>query len=313
MLRWVVSGSRDPPGRRGVPSHSQLPGGLDIFDLVQDPRSIKRRAWSLAAGAWITSVLLAALALASQVAAVRSSSQRLLDEMRRGLAGYRMVLLTPTAPKSPAPAANPPTARARPRIPPPLAVPDPRLLESLDGRVQGFVKDNPVLESIVTRELVRDVDSGALDLNKLLQKSSLEIVFDLDSAGEVRRPRIRKSSGVPSIDHLGLETARVLEKYQLLTSFRGARRMTISIRVGDQITVRLGGETQNGEELEEIRKRVQGTLALLRFALAKSSAAFTLQDIAVETKDTGITLTKVFDKQALVDYLTKYYQEETVK
>ena len=298
----VASGSRDPPG-----------GGRDIFDLVQDSRSIKRRAWSLAAGAWVTSVLLAALALASQVAAVRSSSQRLLDEMRRGLAGYRMVLLTPKASKSAAPSekAKPPVARIR--VPPPLAVPDPRLLESLDSRVQGFVKDNPALESIVTRELVRDVDSGALDLNKLLEKSSLEIVFDLDSAGEVRRPRIRKSSGVPSVDHLGLETARVLEKYQLLTSFRGARRMTISIRVGDRITVKLQGEAINSEALEEIRKRVQGTLALLRFALAKSSAAFTLQDVAVETKGTEITLTKVFDKQALIDYLTKYYQEETVK
>ncbi len=273
---------------------------------------MKRRAWSFAAGAWINLVALAALALAAQIAAVRSSSRHLFNELQRGLADYRMVLLAPAGMKPAAP--KPPVeARARVSAPRPLAVPNPRLLESLDSRVQGFVRDNPAVESIVTRELVRDVDSGVLDLSRLLERSSLEIVFDLDSAGVVRRPRIRKSSGVPSIDHLGLETARLLEKYQLLTSFRGARRMRISIRVGDEITVKLGGDVTNGENLDEIKTRVQGTLALLRFALTTSSAAFTLQDVAVETSGSSITLTKVFDKQALVDYLTKYYQYETVK
>jgi len=262
------------------------------------------------AGAWINAVALAALALATQIAAVRSSSRRLFDEMQRGLAGYRMVLLTPASPKA---APKPPAVRPRAIAPRPLAVPDPWLLESLDSRVQGFVRDNPAIESIVTRELVRDVDSGLLDVDRLLERSSLEIVFDLDSGGEVRKPRVRKSSGVPSIDHLGLETARLLEKYQLLKSFRGARRMYISIRVGDQITVKLEGEAKNGETLSEIKTRVQGTLALLRFALAKSSAAFTLQDVTVEVKDTRISLTRVFDKQALIEYLTKVHQDETVK
>ncbi len=253
---------------------------------------------------------LTSLALLAQIAALRNSSRLLLGELQRGLADYRLVLLTPVTPKPLAPQKPPP---AHASIPRPLAVPDPRLLESLDTRVQGFVRDNPALEGIVTRELVRDVDTGLLDIDRLLEKSRLEIVFDLDSAGSVRRPRVRRSSGVPSIDHLGLETARLLQKYQLINAFRGARRMTIGIRVGDQIEVRLEGEVGKETNLQEIKSRVQGTLALLRFALAKSSAAFTLQDVAVEAKDTRIALTKVFDKQALIDYLTKYYQEEAVK
>lgn len=255
--------------------------------------------------------------MTAQVAAVRSSSRRLLDELRRGLAGTRMVLLAPVRAQPEILPGKPGTparhARARISEPRPLAVPDPRLLHGLDSRIQNFVKENPAVESIFTRELVRDVDSGVLDGQKLLEKSGLEIAFDFDDAGAIRKPRVRKSSGVPSIDHLALETARLLEKYQLLAAFRGARRMSISIRVRDQIVVRLEGEVAEPAGLDDMARRVKATLTLLRFAIAKSSAAFMLQDIDLEAKDSRVALIKVFDKQNLIDYLTKYYQDESAK
>ncbi len=254
---------------------------------------------------------IAALAVAAQITAMRTSSRRLLDELQRGLDGYRLVLL---APAMPTPAVRPPAPKPiRPVVPRPLATPDPRILESLDSRVQGFIRENPAVESIVTRELVRDFDNGVLDLPRLLEKSSLEIAFDLDRAGNVRRPRIRKSCGVPSIDHLGLETARLLDKYQLLTAFHGASRIYLSLRVGDTIVVKIEGVAGSDTRPDDIRSRVQSTLALLRFALAKSSAAFMLQDIVLEAKDARISLTRVFDKTALIGYLTNLSQDETVK
>ncbi len=253
--------------------------------------------------------------MTAQVAAVRSSSRRLLEELQRGLSGYRIVLLSPTAAKTVAPPANirKAAARARTPEPKPLAVPDPRLLQRLDTRIQDFVRENPAIEGIITREIVRDVDSKVLDARRLLEKSSLEIAFDLDLAGAIGRPRITLSSRVPSIDHLGLETARLLEKYQLLAAFRGCRRVSFSIEVEDQIVVRLEGEVADPAALEEVSRSMRDTLTLMRFALATSSAAFTLEEVTIEAKETHIALIRAFDKQSLIGYLMKYTQAQADK
>jgi len=279
---------------------------------VRDSRSANSKAWSLAAGIWIEILALGIIAVTAQVAAVRSSSQRLLAELERGLGSYRIVLLSPMLPKPPAPPQRKPAgrARSRPGAPKPLAIPDPRLLVRLDPRLQDFVKENPGIENIITREIVRDVDRRILDVRKLLEKSSLKLAFDVDDAGRVLRRRIEKSSGVPSIDHLALEAAKLLEDYQLLAAFRGVRRIFVSIEVEDQIVLRVEGTAEDAAVLEELKRRVQQTLTLMRFALAKSEAAFALQDIAVEAKDTRIALTRTFDKQSLISTLMKYYQPE---
>jgi hypothetical protein len=287
-----------------------------IFDLVRDTRSVKSRAWSLAAGVCIHITVLGILVVVAQVAAARSSSRRLMAELQRGMASYRMVLLAPAltpAQANTADATRP--RRAKPRIsaPRPLAVPDPRLLQRLDTRIQDFVRDNPGMESVITREIVRDVDSGALDAKKLLEGSHLEVSFDFDGAGGMGPPRVTASSHVPSMDHLGIETAKLLEKYRLLAAFRGCARMSISISVGDQITVKLEGAVPDPAALEEVKSTVESTLALLGFALTGSSAAFMLEDVAVEAQGTRIALVRVYDKQALIDYLMKYYQAEANK
>jgi hypothetical protein len=278
---------------------------------VRDSRSANSKAWSLAAGICIEILALGIFAVTAQVAAVRSSSQRLLAELERGLGSYRIVLLSPAL-KPPVPPQRKPAgrARSRPGAPKPLAIPDPRLLVRLDPRLQDFVKENPGIENIITREIVRDVDRRILDVRKLLEKSSLKLAFDVDDAGRVLRRRIEKSSGVPSIDHLALEAAKLLEDYQLLAAFRGVRRIFVSIEVEDQIVLRVEGTAEDAAVLEELKRRVQQTLTLMRFALAKSEAAFALQDIAVEAKDTRIAVTRTFDKQSLISTLMKYYQPE---
>ena len=255
--------------------------------------------------------MLGILAVTAQVAAVRSSSQRLLAVLRSGLGDTRFVLLSPQMPR-PASPAKPP-GQPRPVAPKPLAVPDPRLLVHLDPRLQDFVRENPRIGNIITREIVRDVDNKILDVRKLLEKSSLRVAFDIGDEETVLRPRIRKSSGVPSIDHLALEAAKLLDDYQLLTAFRGVNRIVVSIEVGDQIVVKVEGSVKDAAELGEVKRRVQQTLTLMRFALAKSEAAFALQDITIEAEDTRIALIRAFDKQSLISVLMKYCQQEPGK
>jgi TonB family protein len=273
---------------------------------VRDNRSATSRAWSLAAGIWIEIVVLGIIAVTAQVAAVRSSSQRLLAELQRGLGNVRVVLLSPVLPKPPAPQPVKPAGRVRPAAPKPLAVPDPRLLVRLDPRLQDFVRENPAIESVITREIVRDVDNKTLDVRKLLEKSSLRLAFDVDDTGRVLRRRIQKSSGVPSIDHLALEAAKLLEDYRLLAAFRGVRHIVFSIEVGDRIVLRMAGSVEEPAALAEVKRRLQQTLTLMRLTLAKSEAAFALQDISIEAEDTHIYLTRAFEKQSLVSALMKY-------
>ena len=270
---------------------------------------------SLAAGIWIEILVLGILAVTAQLAAVRNSSQRLLTALGHGLGDARLVLLSPLMPNPPAPQLVKPAAQARPgpAAPKPLAVPDPRLLVRLDPRLQDFIRENPGVENIFTREIVRDVDNGILDVRKLLEKSSLKISFDVGDQGSVLRRRLRKSSGVPSIDHLALEAAKLLEEYQLLAAFRGVSRIVVSIEIADRITLRVEGTMKDAAELGEVKRRVQQTLTLMRFALAKSEAAFALQDISIDAEDTRIVLIRAFDKQTLISALMKYYQQESGK
>ena len=195
----------------------------------------------------------------------------------------------------------------------PLAVPDPRLLRRLDPRIAGFVKENPEIESIITREIVRDVDRKVLDVKQLLKKSNLQLSFGIDETGHILKPRIDKSSKVPSVDHLALELAKLLDKYLMLSMVMGVKKVVVSIDIDQQIEVSLEGEVAEPDDLEKVRKQVQNELTLMRFALAKSDAAFMLKDINLTTRGNKVIISRSFEKESLVSFLMRYYQGEPQK
>ncbi len=251
---------------------------------------------------------MAVLAIAFQISSARRSSQLLLSKLRKELDQYRMVLLVPT-PAAPASPAKNSTARVREfSAPRPLAVPDPRLLRRLDPAIAGFVSENPQIESIITREIVRDVDSKVLDVRGLLRKSSLKMSFDMDTRGHILKRRIVRSSGVPSIDHLASELFKLLEKYQMLGITAGIKRIVVSINIDREIEVSLEGKLSDPSQLESTRTRLQNQLTLTRFVLAKSDAAPMLKDITLTGRGDLITLSKSFEKDSLVAYLMRFYQ-----
>jgi hypothetical protein len=280
-----------------------------IFDLVRDNRSSAARLWSTCVSVVLNAAVILGIVVASQVAAVRNSTQRVAEELRRHIGEYRMILLVapgriPGVP--PAPAAPPVARKPRP-APQPLPVPDPRLLDRVDPRIGRFVRDNPEIESIVTRELVRDLDSRLLDPKKILEKSSLRLVFDLSESGTVLHPKIEKSSRVPSIDHLALELAKLIEAYGVLASVQGLARVAISIDVGEEIVVQVEGVVRDPQDTEKVKKQAQNLLAISRFLFAKSEGAFLLQDIAVESAGGRVSLRRAYEKKPLVDFLARYY------
>jgi hypothetical protein len=278
---------------------------------VRDNRSRASRLWSTFASLLLNATVLTGVIVTSQVAAVRSSSQRVLAELHRHRGEYRMILLVSPGrmPGPAAPPSTPPPRRAARPAPKPLAVPDPRLLERMDPRVVRFVRDNPAVESVITRELVRDLNSRALDPQRILAKSSIRVGFEVGEDGAVLRPRIEKSSMVPSIDHLALELAKLVEAYQLLAAVKGVTRVVLAIDVGDEIEVRVLGFVRNPQETEQVRKQVQNLLALSRFALAKTEGAFMLQEISIESADGQISLRRSFPKAPLIEFLARYYAE----
>jgi hypothetical protein len=276
---------------------------------MQDDRSRRRRAWSVIAALCIEGTALLALVAAAQLQAARASSQRLMRALRNELAAYRVVLVTPRL-QAPRPAPTPKVVRIPRPQPKPLTVPDTRLLDRLDPQVAGFVKDNPGVESVLTREIVRDLDTHVLDPRKLLQKSSLRVSFDLAEGGAVSRPRIDKSSGVPSIDHLAIELSKTLGDYELPPVMNDIRRVIVSIEIGDEIVIRVEGVVRNAQETDQVRRQVQSALAFLRFALGSGEGAFILQEVALSSGDGKVTLTRRIPKAPMLTFLAKYYSQE---
>jgi hypothetical protein len=270
---------------------------------------------SFLVGLVINGVLLCALAVLSEVTAMRHSYDRLASDLTRELGRYRVLLVTPRLAikaKSPAEAAErrsrKPGSRASVA---PLATPDPRLLLRLDPQLQEFVTDNREIEGIFTREIVRDVDSKVLDLRKLFDKGSLQVSFEPDATGRLARRRIDISSGVPSIDHLAMEIVGLVEKYRLAWVFRGFSRVALLIRTGEDVEIRLTCTPDHDQESKEgVAKRIQGTLTLLRIAAAQSDAAFLLQEVSITPEEDKVTLSRTLSKEPLVLFLMRYWQTE---
>lgn len=226
-----------------------------------------------------------------------------MERLQRELRKYKLVLFIPSAP--------PPTLiKQAARLPKPLPPPNFRILNRLDPQIADVVRENPELEKILTRELVRDIDAKVLDLAQLMNKSSILLSFEVDAAGRAIKRRVERSSTVPSIDHLVLELVVLLEKYQFLAPMNGLRRVFASIIIDQQVEVRFEGEAADEAAAEEVRKQMQNVLTLLRFALPKDDAAFVLGNVNLVVREKQMLLSKSFDKEPLVAYLKQYYRAE---
>ncbi len=291
-------------------------GGPAIFDLVTESRSARSRLASFLLSLLINLALLTGLVVFSNIAALNQSYNRLIAEMRRGIGQYRVILVTPRLPparQSPAAAEDADQTRRQKASTQPLTVPDPRLLRRLNPEIQTLVAENPAIESIITREIVRDVDNKVLDVRRLLEKSSMELSLNLDAEGHLEDRRIDSSSGVPSIDHLGLELIALLEKYQLLWLFRGFKRVGLRIDIESDVEIALTCTVGEAERLEEAHKEAQRTLAVLRLIAAQNDAETMLQDVEITTEGKSITMRKALPKDQIVDALVRYYIADAAK
>ncbi len=285
-------------------------GGPAIFDLIRESRSARSRLVSLLLSLLINFALLTGVVVFSEISALEQSYNRLVAGMKRGIGQYRIILVTPRlrqAEHSPKAAGEADQARRQEARTQPLAVPDPRLLRRLNPEIQTLVSENPAIESIITREIVRDVDSRVLDVRRLLEKSSIELSLSLDTEGHLAGRRIDSSSGVPSIDHLGLELIALLEKYQLLWLFRGFKRVGLRIDIESDVEIALACTVEDPDRLEEAHKQAQRMLVVLRLMAAQNDAESMLQDVEISTEGGTITLRKVLPKDQIVDALVRYY------
>ncbi len=181
-----------------------------------------RRLGSILASLIVNTLATGSLVVAFQLSAARRSAALLADTMRKELNAYRMVLLLPRQQVPQVALVLPRGPRIRGPSLKPLRVPDTRILQRLDAPLAGFIRDNKPIESIFTREIVRDVDSGRLNVSRLLRRSRIEASFQIDESGHIHNRRIELSSTVPSIDHLALELLLLLEKYNLVEILKGA-------------------------------------------------------------------------------------------
>jgi hypothetical protein len=255
---------------------------------------------------------LIAIAIVSQIYGLHSATARMMSELKKELSGYKTILVlhkgTPSKPLEPQP-----KIPVKKRFPPaPLAIPNARLLARMDPRLVDFVKENPSIEKIITREIVRDLDNKVLDLDKLLKKSALRVSFQIDQTGDIIKRRVELSSQVPSIDHLAVEMILLLEKYQFLSAMKGLQRVLLSIRVEDDIEIQLEGEASDEAAAEEIRKQLSNVLTLMRFALGKEASSL-LEGVSPEIKESHIRVSKSFEKERLIDFLMQYYRAEPSK
>ena len=231
------------------------------------------------------------------------------DALRKQLSGYKMVLFVPALPKPPLQAPNLTDSRRvrRAAVPEPRAVRDTRILDRLDPRLLEFIKEHPALDRIFTHEMIRDIDKKILSVGTLLEKSSLKVRFEVDEGGRIVNRKMEESSKVPSIDHLALETISLLEKFQFLAPMKGLKTVTATIEIDTEIEIRFEGEAADEIAAEAIRKQLQNMLTLMRFALGKDEAAFVLDDVSLLVREKRVEVSKVFEKQPLVDFLMQYY------
>ena len=261
----------------------------------------------------LNAATLIAIAILSQIYGFHSATARMMAELKKELSGYKTILVfhegTPSKPPEPQPKTP---SKKRPLPPAPLAIPNARLLTQMDPRLVDFVKENPAIESIITREIVRDLDSKVLDLDKLLKKSALRVSFQIDDTGDIIKRRVEQSSRVPSIDHLAVEMILLLEKYQFLSAMKGLQRVLLSIRVEEDIEIKLEGEASDEAAAEEIRKQLSNVLTLMRFALGKEASSL-LEGVSAEIKESHVRVSKSFEKERLIDFLMQYYRADPSK
>lgn len=232
-----------------------------------------------------------------------------MERLQRELGKYKLVLFIPSAPQPRDIIPTRPIKQAA-RPPKPLPSPNFRILDRLDPQIAGVVRENPELEKVLTRELIRDIDAKVLDLGQLMTKSSILLSFEVDGDGRAIKRRVERSSTVPSIDRLVLELVVLLEKYHFLGPMNGLRRVYASITIDQEVEVRFEGEAADEAAAEEVRKQMQNVLTLLRFALPKDDAAFVLGDVNLVVREKQMLLSKSFEKEPLFAYLKQYYQAE---
>jgi hypothetical protein len=241
--------------------------------------------------------------VASEYWSVRIVAGGLAGDLRAELRKYRLIMIAPTMP---APKAGSVRQPGRPGEPQPLSVPDPRLVRALDPSVGAIVAENPAVESILTREIVRDLDSKIIDVRKLLERSALRVSFGTSGDGRVRWTKVEKSSGILSIDRLAVQLVRLLEKYRLLQFVQGLDRLAAEIIVDKQIEITIEGRARPGADMDGMRGRVEAGLMIWRLLVTPEEAA-ALQDIQVETRKSTLRLRRTYDKDQLVGLLMRYY------
>jgi hypothetical protein len=106
---------------------------------------------------------------------------------------------------------------------------------------------------------------------------------------------------------------KLLDKYLMLSVAQGVRKVVVSIDIDQRIEISLEGEVIEPDDLENVRKQLQNELTLMRFALAKSEAAFMLKDINLTTRDNQVIISRSFEKEPLVNFLMRYYQADSQK
>jgi hypothetical protein len=117
---------------------------------------------------------------------------------------------------------------------------------------------------------------------------------------------------VPSIDHLAVEMILLLEKYQFLSAMKGLQRVLLSIRVEEDVEIRLEGEASDEAAAEEIRKQLLNVITLMRFALGKEASSL-LEGVNPEIKESHVRVSKSFEKERLIDFLMQYYRADPTK
>jgi hypothetical protein len=231
--------------------------------------------------------------------------------LMKELSQYRLVLLAPRLP-SPIPAPQRHLSRKRTdREPKPLAVPDPRLLHDMNPGLAAFIGENENLENILTREIVRDLDSRAINVQALLERCAVRVGFDIHS-GHISRRTVEQSSGIPSLDHLLLELITLLDKYQLLRFLGDIRHVVASMTSGEQIVINLTGEVESAAKPDVIQGQIEAGLILWRMFLQEEDAEL-LKDITIRSDGHQITVSKSFAKSAVLELVRRYVQTGAAK
>ncbi len=259
----------------------------------------------------LNGAILTGLAIVAQIDSMRYARERLRHALQHEFSQYRMVLLLPAMPEPrSAPSAEVIKKTRAPKRGDRLKAAGEALLGKMDPALAAFVQEHQALETIVKDELTRDIDTGVLDLSALLRSSRLLVSFDLDSALRIVAPHIEVSSGVPSIDHLAMELVMLLEKYPILWALKGVHKISASIVLEEeQVKIILTAVPEDPSGIEEIRKRIQGALALLQMSWPKEDYEFVLLNSQLIADSEQIQLSKDFEKGPLIEYLRRFFQE----